>query len=107
MKILPILKVNTPGPIPSLLLNLFVACGLLPVPIHPVFQVGVLCHVIQGINLQEITFVGVFPRTFFKLIAQPVQHDKDLRKGAMDSVQGQTKTEVLHARGNGQCPRSA
>ena len=72
------------------------ACGLLPFPIHPVYRVGMLCHVIRGIDLQAITFVRVLPMTFFELIAQPVQSDKDLRKGAMDRVQDQPKTKVLH-----------
>ena len=65
----PILKVNTLGYTPTLLPNLFVACGLLPAPISPVLRVGMLCHVIQGINPQAITFVRVFPITFIKLIA--------------------------------------
>ena len=55
----PHLKVNTSRYTPSLLPNLFVACGLLPVPIRPVSWVGMLCHVLLGTNRWK-TIIRIF-----------------------------------------------
>ncbi len=61
-----------------------------------------LCYVTRGIDCWQITIVRLFSLPCFELLsAQPVQSDKDLQEGAMDSVQGQPKTKVLHAWGNG------
>ena len=52
-------------------------------------------------------------RTILSLIcidqpsARPVQSDKELQEGAKDRVQGQPKTKVLHARGNGSLGRKS
>ena len=50
------LKVNTSRYTPSLLPNLFVACGLLPAPTRPVSWVGMLCHVTRGIDRWQIMY---------------------------------------------------
>ena len=66
----PYLKVNTLGHTPSLLPNLFVACGLLHAPIHPVPRVGMLCYVTCGINRWQITIVRFLsPPCFERLSA--------------------------------------
>ncbi len=58
------LKVNTLTYTPSLLPNLFVACGLLPVPIWPAPLAGMLCHVLRGVDQWKF-IVRFFPLRFF------------------------------------------
>jgi len=55
------IKVNTSRYTPSLLPFLFVASGLLPAPTRPVARVGMLCHVIRGIDCWQI-MQSAFPR---------------------------------------------